>query len=104
MHNLIELPKGKRVQDVLPQFADVSKETDPIGIPCQICPSCTKPFTVARKPRLRIRLYPTWSLVPVAIQYRLCGSCAWQYRAGGSIRAAVLDAVERFLEGSEATT
>lgn len=101
MHNLTEIPKGKRVQDVLPQFADVSKETGPIGTPCIVCASCTKPFTAARKPRLGLRLYPTWFLVPVAIQYRLCGSCAWQYRAGGRIRADVLAAVERFLDGSE---
>lgn len=103
MHNLIELPPGKRVQDVLPQFAEVHQDTAPIGTPCPLCASCAKPFTAARKPRVRIRLYPTRCIAPIAIQYQICGSCAHQYRAGGIERATVLAAVERFLDGREVT-
>lgn len=101
MHKLIELPRGKRVQDVLPQFADVSKGTGPFGTPCPFCASCAKPFRGARKPRSKIRLYPSLALTPVAVEYRLCGRCTHAYRAGGRDRDDVLVAVERFLDGSE---
>jgi len=102
MHKLIEMPKGKRIQDVLPQYAEVRYETAPIGTPCPVCPVCTKPFTAARKPRLKIKLYPNWLILPVVFQYRICGICAKQYRAGGSKRDAVLSSIERFFHGSEA--
>lgn len=103
MHNLIELPKGKRVRDILPQFANIRHEWDPIGTPCSFCPACAKPFRGARKPRRMLWLYSTWLQAPIVIGYRLCGLCSKRYSAGGRERADVLAAVERFLEGSEVT-
>ena len=104
MHNLMEIPEGQRVQDILPQFAGVETETAPIGPPCPICPSCRKDFSAARKPRLLIRLYPIRCIWPIVFIYRLCGPCAKQYRAGGAAKTAVLTSVEAFIEGVEANT
>jgi len=103
MHRLIELPKGKRVQDVLPQFAAVVSMANPfiVGEPCPICPGCSKPFTASRKPRQIIRLYSVSSLVPIVIQYRLCRSCWFQCRLGGSKRDGVLAAIENFMGGND---
>lgn len=96
MHRFIELPKGKRVQDVLPQFAAVVSMVTPfIGAPCPICPGCSKPFTATRKPRQIIRLYPVSPLIPIVIQFRLCGPCWFKCRSGG--RDGVLAAIEYFM-------
>ena len=94
-HSLIPLPEGERVQDVLPQFAEVRNELA-IGMPAPNCAGCRKPFTAARKRRLNVRLYPIHCLVPVAFAYCLCGACAMKYRRGGIEREAVIAAVEAF--------
>ena len=91
------LPEGKRVQDVLPAFADVTTDIGPIGTPCSICPSCRKPFDQVRKRRMELRLYPAESVIPFALRYDLCGSCAKQYRAGGEARDGVIAAIDAFL-------
>lgn len=103
MHKFIELPKGKRARDVLPQFAGVHQQLGPIGIPSPFCPSCAKPFRGARKPRRDLLLYPANPLVLSVVRYRLCGLCAKRFNAGGRERDDVLAAVERFIDGSEAT-
>jgi len=104
MHNLIELPQGKRVEDLLPQFAGVVRKIGPFGPQCQNCPGCGKPFTILRKPRKKINLYSIKCPFPLAIEYRLCGRCTKQYLAGGDQKDAVLTAIERFVEGAEVTT
>lgn len=99
MHTLIELPQGKRVQDVLPQFAGGRQEIGPLGTPCSFCAGCAKPFRGPRKPKSKIRLYPSRALAPVAVEYRLCGRCTDAYRAGGRAREDVLAGVERVFNG-----
>lgn len=100
-HRLVDIPKGKMVSDLLPQFVDIRQEIGPIGTPCPFCPSCAKLFRGARKPRRRLWLYATWLQAPIAIGYRLCGLCSKRYSAGGRERENVLANVERFLDGSE---
>lgn len=101
-HGLVEIPQNSNVRNILPQFAGVHrKEMFVIGTPCQLCASCYKPFTAARQPRLKIILYPIGLLAPIALQHRLCGLCARQYRAGGDKRDSVLAAIERFIDGPE---
>lgn len=99
MSRLIELPKGKRVQDVLPQFAAVvNMVATSVGEPCPFCPGCSKPFTAARKPGKQIiRLYPVLSPIPIAVQYRLCVRCLRNLRSSGSQRHSTLAAIECFM-------
>lgn len=101
LHNLAELPAGRRLQDVAPQFQDVRHSIGPIGTPCPICPSCRKPFGQARKPRLGITLFPETSPIPFGLFYRLCGACAHGYRAEGDQREAALAAISNFVTGAE---
>lgn len=97
MHKLIEIPEGKRVQDLLPIYATAILE---IGNQCPVCPSCSKPFTAARKPRVAIKLYPIKCGLPIVFAYRLCGRCAKDYHDGGDKKSAVLASVQRFVEGT----
>lgn len=99
VHSLIPLPEGQRVQDVLPQFAEVREEVA-IGTPAPDCAGCRKPFTAARKRRMNVRLYPIDCPVPIAFAYCLCGACGAMYRRGGLERDAVVAAVERFHLGA----
>ncbi len=98
---LVPLPPGRRVQDVLPQFLDVRDEIA-VGTPAAHCAGCSKPFTIARKRKMRLRLYPIHCPVPMAFAYCLCGACAAKYRRGGAERETVLRAVEAFHQGGEA--
>ncbi|TRZ56538.1 MAG: hypothetical protein D4S02_15420 [Rhodocyclaceae bacterium] len=101
LHNMVDLPSGKTIGEVLPAFAGVQHEFH-IGRPNQNCAGCRKPFTVARKPRRKIRLYPTMAVVPIAISLQICGACIAMYQHGGADRDAMLAAVEAFAEGAKA--
>ena len=98
---MLELPAGTTINEVLPAYADVRHEIH-IGSPNQECAGCRKPFTSARKPRRRIRIYPTATLIPVAMSLQICGACMAMYQRGGVDRDAMLAAVEAFAEGVEA--
>ncbi len=101
LHNLIELPPGKAIGEVLPAYSAVLHEMH-IGTPSTVCPGCGKPFNAVRKRRKSIRLYPVDALVPVALQYALCGSCVVLHQVGGEVRAALLVVIEEFVFGEEA--
>lgn len=94
---LMPLPEGKRPQDVLPAFSDVTTESMPIGNPCPVCPGCKKKFTVTRKRRAWIRLYPAFLPAPVVVIYGLCGSCARIYRKKGATREALIAKIQAFM-------
>ena len=98
---LAPLPEGKRVQDVLPAFAAVTDELGPIGEPCPVCPGCSKPFTVARKRRLGVRLYPANSPVPVVLRYDLCGKCSHAFREKGAAYESLIAHIQAFVNGDE---
>ena len=99
MHSFAVLPPGKRVQDVLPWFAEVKSETPPLGTPCPYCASCHKLFTAARRSRCGLKVIPLHIQFPVIFYYGLCGACAHKFRLGGEPQEAVLVAVEKFMEG-----
>lgn len=35
-HGMVQMPDGKTVGDMLPQYADVKAEYGPIGTPCKV--------------------------------------------------------------------
>lgn len=102
LHNLVGLPEGKAIGDVLPAFSGVHTEIH-LGKPNTVCASCRKPFSAVRKRRQAIRLYSTGLQIPVCLQYWLCGCCVAQCQLGGNARDAVLASVEAFADGSEAS-
>lgn len=97
LHNLIGVPEGMDVGELLPTFADVKHEVL-IGRPNDECASCGKPFNEARKRRGRIRLFPANAPVPIVHQFYVCGRCAHLYRRGGDAKESVLVAVEAYFE------
>jgi len=102
LHNLVELPAGKTIADVLPAYAFVNREYR-IGSPAVVCAGCRKPFTAVRKRRKMIRLYPVEVFMPMALDYPLCGRCYALYQRGGNDREAILVAVDAFSDGEEAS-
>lgn len=99
IQNLISVPEGMTVGDLLPTFADVKHEVL-IGRPNEECASCGKPFNEARKRRGKIRLYSANALVPIVHQFDICGHCCHQYKRGGEAKQGVLVAVEAYFEGT----
>ena len=99
LHYMDAIPEGKTVGDILPAFANVEQVVH-VGEPNSDCASCRKPFTVVRKPRKAIRLYPYSAPVPFAFSYRVCGSCLAMYQRGGDEREAFLVAIEAYHEGT----
>lgn len=104
LHNLVELPAGKTLAEVLPALAHV-KEHIHIGTPSPVCAGCRKPFNAVRKRRKAVRLYPVavCQFAPVAFGYSLCGQCFAQYQKGGDEKEALLAAIEAFSDGEEAS-
>lgn len=98
LHRLDAIPVGKTVGDILPVFSGVKGDLH-IGKPDSNCASCRKPFTLVRRPRKCIRLYPYSTPVPVAFEYRICGSCYVIYQRGGDEREGFLAAVEAYHDG-----
>lgn len=98
----IPLPDGKRVREVLPQFAEVRDEIH-IGTPAPNCAGCREPFNAARKRTMNVRLYPLDFPVPIAFAYCLCEACAAKYRRGGDDRAGVAAAVQAFHLGDDSS-
>ncbi|WP_299066982.1 hypothetical protein [Accumulibacter sp.] len=104
LHNLVGVPAGKTLAEVLPAFAGVTNEVH-VGQPATECAACRKPFNAVRKRRKSVRLFPAalCQIVPVALQYGLCGRCFAQYQRGGADREAVLVAIDAYSDGVEAT-
>lgn len=104
-HNLVELPAGKTLADVLPVFKHVDDEVH-VGTPTPTCGGCRKPFTAVRKRRKSFRLYPIalCQTVPVGIEQALCGSCWRHYQAGGDRKEALLAAIDSFNAREEVAT
>ncbi|MCX7173405.1 MAG: hypothetical protein NT159_05690 [Proteobacteria bacterium] len=98
LHNIDAIPEGKTVGDILPAFANV-KNMVHVGEPNSDCASCRKPFTVVRKPRKAILLYPYDTQIPCAFSYRVCGACLAIYQRGGLHRDSFLAAVEAYHNG-----
>lgn len=98
MHNLIKIPKGHRVEDLLPIYIAGTLEINSFTV----CPGCSNAFSAARKPCLAIKLYPIQCGVPVVLIHRLCGGCSQNYQNGGDKKNAVLSAVARFIENKDA--
>lgn len=95
LHDLDMVPEGKKIGDVLPAYADVTREIR-VGKTSKVCASCRKPFNAVRKARKEIRLHAVDLAIPIAWVYPLCGSCVAQYQRGESDRDAILAAVEAF--------
>lgn len=100
-HGMVQIPAGKTVMDMLPQFSEVKSFLGPIGTPCKVCACCEKPFSEVRKPRMSLRLYPIHCITPISFLYRVCGRCLGLYRRGGEHRDDVLSAIEKFRMGME---
>ena len=97
LHNLVQLPAGKTLADILPVFKHIENEVH-IVTQNPACAGCRKPFTAVRKRRKSFRLYPValCQTVPVGIEQALCGSCWRQYQAGGDRKEALLAAIDAF--------
>jgi hypothetical protein len=95
LHNLEQVPEGKKIGDVHPAYAGVEKEIR-IGKTSKVCASCRKPFTAARKARKEIRLHAVDLNIPIAWVYPVCGSRVAEYQRGNDSRDAVLASVEAF--------
>lgn len=100
LHYLDAIPDGKTVSDLLPVFAGVKGDLR-IGEPDSHRASCRKPFTLVRKPRKCIRLYPYSMPVPMAFEYRICGACYAIFQRGGDEREGFLAAVEAYHDGEQ---
>ena len=98
IHDMVPVPEGLSVGDVLPVFSSVDKEVV-VGKKNSLCASCGKPFTAARKRRKAVRMYPVSAVVPMAFSYDICGQCVRLHQGGGVGRDAVLAAVQAFCEG-----
>ena len=98
LHNIVGIPAGMTIGDLLPVFSEVKHEVL-IGRPNRECASCGKPFNDLRKRRAIIRLYPADTLVPVVCQFHLCGRCSHLYRSGGVTKEGALAAVEAYFKG-----
>lgn len=95
LHRMNEVPSGKLVGDLLPVFSAVKDEFH-IGEPNKECACCRKPFTITRKPRKSVRLYPCAASIPFAYQYRICGACVAMYERGGADREAFSAAIDAY--------
>lgn len=102
LHNVLQLPEGKSLGDVLPAFSNVANEIH-LGKRSEVCAACRKPFNSARKPRKEIRLYPVDLPIPIAWAYPLCRCCSRKFGHGGDGRASVLASVEAFHNGEKAS-
>lgn len=98
LHRIDAIPEGKTIGDILPMFASVKGDWR-IGEPNSECASCRKPFTLVRKPRKCIRLYPYSAPAPMAFEYRICGACYAIYQRGDDGREGFLAAVEAYHNG-----
>ncbi len=103
MHSIVSLPAGQTIADVLPSLSGIKGELR-IGEPNKECACCRKPFSVARKPRKVVRLWPVdvASRLPVAVEFRICGSCLALYQRGGMDRERYFAAVQAYFDGQEA--
>lgn len=99
LHNIVGIPAGMTIGDLLPVFSEVKHEIL-IGQPNRECASCGKPFNDLRKRRAIIRLYPADAPVPIVHQLHLCGRCSYLCRSGGAAKDGVLAAVEAYSEGN----
>ena len=98
---LAVLHEGKGIQNVSPTYAAVTDLARPIGKPCPVCPGCSKPFTVARKPWTWILLCPVNSPVPIALHYDLCGKCANALGEKGAAYESLIAHIQAFVNGDE---
>jgi hypothetical protein len=101
LHDFTPIPPGKTVGDVLPAWSAVKEEIH-IGPPQKVCGACRKPFTVIRKPRKQLMVYPMHVMVPIRVDVKICGACIALHHQGGAARDGVLAGVQAFLEGEEA--
>lgn len=99
LHNIDAIPEGKTVGDILPTFAGIKGEIR-VGEPNEECAACRKPFSVVRKPRNVIKLYPQFAPIPFAFSYRICGACNAMHQRGGLERESFLAAVEAYHLGT----
>lgn len=104
MHSIVSMPAGQTIADIFTSFSGIKGELR-IGQPNQECACCRKPFTVARKPRKVIRLYPVdiASQIPVVVEFRICGACLALHQRGGMDRERCLVAVQAYFDGQEAS-
>ena len=98
---MVEIPPGKSVADLLPDYASVKAVIGPIGMPAKVCASCVRPFSSTRRPRLVLRFYPSRAPGLASFIYRICGQCKREYCAGGIRREVVLSAIQNFMLGRE---
>lgn len=99
---MVEVPAGKCLADVVPAFAGVAHSVH-VGELNMECPSCRRRFTEARKPRRSILIaWPNLAL-PIALSFRICGSCLFRYRQGGVHRDSMLAAIEAYVDGEAAS-
>lgn len=101
LHDMVFLEDIENVGDILPAFANVKNEVH-VGEPNKECAGCRKPFTLARKARKNVRIYPMQSILPICFSFRICGSCLALHEKGGADRDAVLSSVQAFCEGDAA--
>lgn len=102
MHKMVAVPAGMSLADFAPAFSEVEHAVH-LGELNTACPSCRKDFTAARKPRRSILIaWPDLAL-PVALSYRICGSCLFKFRAGGAAKDGVLASIEAYIDGAEAS-
>lgn len=101
-HSLEELKPGETIGDINPAFAGLKGEVR-VGKMNSHCASCRKPFTVIRKPRREIKLYPADLPVPIGWAYHICGGCLALYQRGENARASVLASIESFHLGENPT-
>lgn len=102
LHDFVMIPPGKSVRDLLPEWSKVQAEVHMGGPPQTACGACRKPFTLVRKPRKALKIYPVGSIAPVRVDVNICGACVALHAKGGAARDGVLAAVQAFLEGEEA--
>ena len=100
LHDMVEITGEMKIDGLLPAFSRIKHEVL-IGRPNQECASCSKVFNAARKRRGIIRLYPPDMLVPVILQFHICGRCRDLYRQGGDAHAGVMVAVRAYCQGGD---
>ena len=101
LHDMTPIEEGQTVGDVLPVFANVTREVT-LGTPNPECAACRKPFNHARKRRRAVRMYPVDAPFPIAFSFDICGRCSALHQNGGADRDSVLAAVQAYGEGDEA--
>lgn len=102
LHQMIAVPEGKTLSDVLPRFLGLRMEVVNAQ-PVEVCAGCRKKFSLLRKRRKAVKMHPIGSKLPLVFVLHICGHCQALYQRDGTAREGLLASIQAHCEGVAAT-